>query len=140
MATTRLELIQRNENTVVVPDTFYYPTPVGGRFIYQVQEGGIFREIIISCKLDAALFLKKHNLIHTYVAFKNGDVKMFRLDDLACDKRNNIFWHSQKEVHWTDFEFTRCQVITFAAINELELLEKESGLVIRMFNKYNRAA
>lgn len=142
--TKRADDIQRISEGITLPEVHYYPTSEGGRIIYLLEDGST-RQMIISDKTEAAILLKRHNLIDTYVVHRDGDVKMFKLRDLNCDSSNNI-WANSTVVYWHQFEFTREQIIRFAAVNELETTEKEYGTsktfgaVIPMFRKIIKAA
>lgn len=136
----RLRKIEEFKNTLSVPYPntkegieFYYPTPYGGRFVYNL----IYCKECINVvgELEQAIFLKKHNLISTYTVNRDGSVRMYKMSMLACEADQIIHWKDPQMVKWTDFEFTREQVAHFAAVNELEKMEARNapGIIRKLF-------
>ena len=137
----RLRKIEAFKNTLSVPypntkegTDFYYATPEGGRFVYNLI---YCKETInIVGELEQAKFLKRHSLIHTYTVNRDGSVRMYKMGMLACEADEIIHWKDPVMVKWSDFEFTREMVAQFAAVNEIEKMEaRDTGGIIRKLFK-----
>ena len=130
----RRKLIDDFESRVVIPRHFYYPTPNGGRFPYYDQDGN-HREIVIASSKEAAFFLHKHNLIHTYTPCINGEYNMYIMTSLVQDGSGPVHRSNPVRVKWEDFQFTDVQAQRFAAVNELEIYESKYGAIRRMIEQ-----
>lgn len=129
------------EDEVELPSgNYFYRNETSVRMVYRYRSTRI-RYIHLKTRREVAVFLKENRMIHHFEEVGETDAKMFvenydiNLDEQGVPHMKTTFI----EFPWKDVEFTRGQVLTFAAQKEWDKNKKLRKLFRDIF-KLHKAA